>query len=78
MTCDLRGVHDPVAAVAFGDGETQCSKVRSDKVRTDEFAEPSRDRALQFIHRLSRKAPIHLRHYFAEPSSDRVMRFTPR
>jgi hypothetical protein len=24
------------------------------------FAEPSRDRALRFIHRLSRKAPIHL------------------
>ena len=42
--------------------------------RTDEL--PSRDRALQFIHRLSRKAPIHLRHYFAEPKLRR--RFTHR
>jgi len=25
-------VYDPVAAVAFGDGETRCSKVRSDEV----------------------------------------------
>ena len=33
VTCDLRGVHDPVAAVAFGDGETHCSKVRSDEVQ---------------------------------------------
>ena len=31
--CDLRGVHDPVAAVAAGDGETHCSKVRSDEVQ---------------------------------------------
>jgi hypothetical protein len=39
------------------------------------FAEPSQDRALQFIHRLSRKALVHLQHHFAEPSSDRAMRF---
>jgi hypothetical protein len=31
--CDLREVHDPVAAVAVGDGETHCSKVRSDEVQ---------------------------------------------
>ena len=42
MTCDLREVYDPVAAVAVGDGETHCSKVRSDEVRTDQVAEPSR------------------------------------
>jgi hypothetical protein len=30
---DLRWVHDPAAAVAYSDGETQCSKVRSDAVR---------------------------------------------
>jgi len=33
VTCDLRGVYDPVAAVAFGDGETHCSKVRSDEIQ---------------------------------------------
>ena len=43
-----------------------------------EFAEPSRDRALQFIHRLSRKAPIHLRHYFAEPSQRQGHAVSPR
>ncbi len=32
-SCDLRGVQSPVAAVAEGDGETFCSKVRSDKVK---------------------------------------------
>ena len=43
-----------------------------------EFAEPSRDRALQFIHRLSRKAPIHLRRYFAEPSQRQGHAVSPR
>jgi hypothetical protein len=33
FTRDLRGVHDPVAAVAVSDGETHCSKVRSDEVQ---------------------------------------------
>ena len=33
---DLRWVHGPIAAVALGDGETHCSKVRSDDVRTDQ------------------------------------------
>ena len=33
VTCDLRGVYDPVAAVACGDGETHYSKVRSDEVQ---------------------------------------------
>ena len=38
------------------------------------FAEPSRDRALQFIHRLSRKAAVNLQHSFAEPSRDIALR----
>ena len=32
MRCDLRWMHDPVVVVAISDGETQCSKVRSDEV----------------------------------------------
>ncbi|HEX5550483.1 MAG TPA: hypothetical protein VFX36_06605, partial [Nitrospira sp.] len=31
--CDLRWVQGLVAAVAAGDGETLCSKVRSDEVQ---------------------------------------------
>ena len=33
VACDLRWVQGSVAAVALGDGETHCSKVRSDRVR---------------------------------------------
>jgi hypothetical protein len=31
-SCDLRWMQGLIAAVAFGDGETQCPKVRSDNV----------------------------------------------
>ena len=33
VSYDLRVMQGPVAAVAYGDGETHCSRVRSDEVR---------------------------------------------
>ena len=76
---DLRWVHGPTAAVAYWRWRDALFEgpFRQRLGRT-EFAEPSRDRALQFIHRLSRTAPIHLRHYFAEPSCGMALRFTHR
>ena len=56
-SCDLRGVHGPVAEVAEGDGETHCPKVRSDKSRTDQVAEPSSDRVMRFYPSRSKKRP---------------------
>lgn len=38
--CDLRRMHGPIVAVAVGDGETPCSKVRPTSGRT-KLAEPS-------------------------------------
>ncbi|HEU4503685.1 MAG TPA: hypothetical protein VFR79_02585 [Nitrospira sp.] len=47
--CELRWVHGRVAAVAAGDGETQCSKVRSDASRErTKFAEPRSDTTMRF------------------------------
>jgi hypothetical protein len=67
---DLRWVHGFAAAVDIltrppfaaprrrvfpgGDGETQCSKVRSDaSPGRNKFAEPSSDRAMRLTHRWS-------------------------
>ena len=55
---DLRWVHGPTAAVASWRWRDALFEgpFRQRLGRT-EFAEPSRDRALQFIHRLSRRRP---------------------
>ena len=46
--------------------------------RTDAFRrQPWRDGPCEFIHRLSRTAPVHLRHYFAEPRCGMALRFNP-
>jgi hypothetical protein len=45
----------------LGDGETQCSTVRSDKSRgRTKFAEPSSEWVMRFLHRLSRRRPTTL------------------
>ena len=49
VTCDLRRVHGRLVEVAAGDGETQCSKVRSDASRErTKFAEPRSDTTMRF------------------------------
>ena len=48
------------------------------KSGTDQVAEPSRDRALRFIHRLSRKAPIHLQPSWRSQVVTRQCGFTHR
>ena len=60
--CDLRWMQASIPAVALAMARRDCSKVRQTTSRTDAAGEPSRDRVLQFIHRLSSKAPSHLRH----------------
>jgi hypothetical protein len=55
-SCDLRGMHGSVGAVAAGDGE-HCSMFRSD-IWTERVAEPSTDRAMRFFTRRSQLSTI--------------------
>ena len=87
--CDLRWMQGLIAAVALGDGETQCAKVRSDNVsgrstkrcaafrehKPTDQADPSPSGVR--VGR-ERKLPSPTHSPFAEPSTDRRMRFSPR
>jgi hypothetical protein len=53
----LAMVQGAVAAVAAGDGETQCLKVRLDEVSDGPSLRSHAAIGLQFFHRLSKKAP---------------------
>ena len=60
--CDLRWMQAPIPALALAMARRAVRRSVRQRLGRTKFAEPSRDRVLQFIHRLSSKAPIHLQH----------------
>ena len=77
--CDLRWMQAPIPAVALAMARRAVRRSVRQRLGRTKFAEPSRGRVAQFIHRLSEQgARPTSSTQVAEPSSDRVMRFTPR